>query len=98
MKPLSLTLKKNGFEYVQLFRGSKSCIYEQRYSENIKYYEVFIIKINPERTFKGKIIEEREAFPNNEAFGAWAWSYLDYNKALKKFNELEKKSINENRL
>jgi hypothetical protein len=34
-------------------------------------------------------LEACERFPNNEAFGYWAWSIRDWNRALKKYNELE---------
>jgi hypothetical protein len=90
MKPLPQTLRKNCFEYVQILRGYKSCIYEQLYYKKIKYYEVFLIRIKPEKIFKGKVIEAREVFPHNEAFGVWAWTFRDYKKALEKFNDLEK--------
>ena len=35
-------------------------------------------------------IYAQEWFPNNEAFGVWAWNFKLYEKALEKFNELEK--------
>lgn len=95
MKPLSETLRKNGFDYSLLLRGKKACVYIQRYDENIIYYEVFIIKIKPERTFKGRVIEEGEVFPHNEAFGLWAWTYRSYEKAYQKFLELENKKREE---
>ena len=88
MKALPQTLRKNGFTYTQLLRGKKACIYEQGYAENIKYYEVFLLRIKPERIFKGKIIEEREAFPHDKAFGVWAWSFGSYEKAYQKYLEL----------
>jgi len=93
MKPLPLTLRKNGFNYTQLLRGVKTYIYEQEVLKDLKYYEVFQIKIAPERIFKGKVIEPHERFPHDEAFGVWAWTYRNYESALKKFEELEKEII-----
>ncbi|MCD4737450.1 MAG: hypothetical protein K8R53_15510 [Bacteroidales bacterium] len=87
---LAPIIHKNGFEYSLILRGKRSCIYKQRVGENCHYYEVFILKIKPERIVNGKILIANEAFPHNEAFGEWAWSYRNYEKALEKFFHLEK--------
>jgi len=50
---------------------------------------VFLLKIYPERKSWGTILPEREAFPYDEAFGYWGWTF--YAKAkLERFRELEK--------
>jgi hypothetical protein len=90
--PLPLKLRKNGFNYTQVKRGKKAFIYAQEVTKTVTYYEVFKIKVIPEKNIKGKHIKAHEKFPHDEAFGYWAWSYRDYNMAQKKFNELE--SIN----
>ena len=90
MKTLPLKLRKNGFNYTQVQRGKRSCIYEQRVSENSVCFEVFLIKIRPERKVRDKTLEAAERFPNNEAFGYWAWTYKNYEDAINKFNEIEK--------
>jgi len=90
MKTLPLTLRKNGFEYTQLLRGQRSCLYEQRVAPELVAYEVFLIKIKPERIIQGKVIEAKETFPHDEGFGRWAWSFGNYEKALWRFLELEK--------
>jgi len=82
-------MRKNGFAYTQVCRGEKSCVYAQGVSDNTACYEVFLIKITPGHYFKGKIIEAHERFPHNEAFGSWAWTFLSYEEALERFNELE---------
>jgi len=89
MKTLPIKLRKNGFNYTQVLRGKKSCIYEQEVSEGVKYYEVFKIRIKPERYIKGKKVEAREWFPHDEAFGYWAWSCRTYERAYERFRELE---------
>ena len=89
MKPLPKIMRKNGFTYVLVRRGQRSCIYAQGISENILCYEVFHIRITSARYFKGKLIEEHERFPHDEAFGRWAWSFKSYDEALEKFHELE---------
>lgn len=89
MKPLPLNLRKNGFNYTQVLRGKRSCIYMQRYSEKTKQYEVFLIKERQARELWGKILPASEIFPNNEAFGRWAWAYNTFDRAKEKFDELE---------
>ncbi len=89
MKPLPQIMRKNGFTYIQVHRGEISCIYAQGVSEIILGYEVFLIKITPSHHFKGKLIDAHERFPHNEAFGRWAWTFLSYEEALERFNELE---------
>jgi hypothetical protein len=86
---LALTLRKNGFTYTQIHRGQRSCIYRQEVSPDLYYFEVFIIRIKPERIFHGKKIEAREWFPHDEAFGDWAWTFRNYDEALWRFRELE---------
>lgn len=87
--PLPFKLKKNGFNYTQVTHGKKACIYAQEYTKTITCYEVFKIKVILERKIIGKIIFAHEKFPDDEAFGYWAWSYRDYAKAIEKFRELE---------
>ncbi len=90
MKTLPLKLRKNKHDYIQLYRGRRSCIYEQVVSEDLSYYEVFLLKFQPERKVGDRVLEAREVFPHNEAIGRWAWSFRKFEKALQKFNELEK--------
>ncbi|MHA2030542.1 MAG: hypothetical protein ACW99Q_14235 [Candidatus Kariarchaeaceae archaeon] len=55
---------------------------------------MFRIKVRKERIiqFKGveKKIDAGEIWPSNEAFGRWAWTYRTLDKAMIKYNELEK--------
>ena len=90
MKTLPLKLRKNSFNYTQVLRGQRSCIYAQEVSENTVCFEVFIIKVKPGRMIFGKIIDQTEVYPNNEAFGYWAWTYRTYESALEKYKELER--------
>jgi len=94
--PLKLT--KNGFTYTQVLRGRRSCLYEQHVTPRIKQFEVFIIRISPEREICGKLILERERFPGNEDFGFWAWSYWTMEEARAKFDELERNARAKDRI
>jgi len=89
-KPLSPTLRKNGFAYTLVLRDEHRAIYWQHVCENCQYYEVFKIRIRPETIFKGKPIPEREVFPTDSDFGITAWSFPSYEKALQKFNSLQR--------
>jgi ribosomal protein S12 len=93
-KILPLKLCYNKFNYTQVLRGQKTCIYEQEVIEEIKYFEVFKIIVRKDRIFKvngmEKKIDAHEVFPPDEAFGKWAWSYRTYDEAKAKFDELER--------
>lgn len=89
MITLPLFKRKNGFHYTQVLRGLEACIYEQRVSESVKYFEVFKIRIRKGKALPGKKLETSEWFPNNESFGYWAWTFKNYEDALKKWKELE---------
>lgn len=82
MKNLPLKIRKNGFNYFQVIRGGGYALYEQRISENERYYELFEIRIRPERELNGELLEAREAFPHDEAFGSWAWTYPTLREAI----------------
>ena len=103
IRKLPLKLRRNSFDYNQVLRGQRTCIYAQKVPKNVKYqkvkeyivyFEVFLIKVIPYRTIiiNGEVVREvpaHEKYPHNEAFGYWAWSFESYERALKKYNELE---------
>lgn len=86
--PLPLKLKKNGFAYTQVLRNGKAYIYMQRVAENCLYYEVFLRRVSLERILKGKTLPSKIKFPHDEAFGKWAWTFPNLDKALNKFLNL----------
>jgi hypothetical protein len=53
-------------------------------------YEVFHKRFAPKKTINGQVIPEHMMFPNDEAFGVWAWSFSPHLEveALIKFGEL----------
>ena len=69
-----------GFAFTQIKKTASYYIYEVK-SEGTKYYEVFK---RMENTRFGCV-----SYPTNNAFGTWAWTYLDLNKAKDKADELE---------
>ena len=90
MKSLPDKLRKNGFNYVKVIRKGTVCIYEQDYSKNVKYYEVFIVKAVNDRIYKGLLRPAHEVFPRDEDFGKTAWSCRRFEDAKKRFDQLVK--------
>lgn len=80
MKVLSDIIKKNGFTYKLHKREGNAAIYEQWDFDDpetpvLIAFEVFFVKIAKDSEIKGNKIEGGERFPNDEAFGDWAWTY-----------------------
>ncbi len=88
LKP-DLYVKKNGYDYVLIKNGKRAIIYEQIISKDVKRYEVSLMRIKNAREFKGKQFPSKIWFPNDEAFGTWAWTFMTLESALWRFNELE---------
>jgi hypothetical protein len=61
-------------------RGLKATLVERTdtkawYKRSDGEHEIFKIQIKPAGKVYGKHYPEREIYPNNEAFGKWAWCY-----------------------
>ena len=75
-EPLPEELIKHGYRYKLIRRNSYMALYQQAYrnSDTVVAHELFHIKhktrIEPDSD--KRILNE--AFPNDEAFGTWAWS------------------------
>ena len=68
-----------GFAFTQIEKSASCYIYEVK-TESSKYYEIFK---RVENTRFGCV-----SYPTNNAFGRWAWTYLDLSKAKDKADEL----------
>ena len=88
MIPLPDKLRKNGFNYTLIRREGRSAIYEQTYTDKIKYYEVFTLQVRPKEVIHGKEYPEREVFPPDSDFGVIAWSCRALKDAMKRMNEI----------
>jgi len=88
MIPLPNKLRKNGFNYTLIRREGSLCIYEQTYTDKIKYYEVFVAQVSPAKTIFGKEYQQRELFPSNTDFGKTAWSCRTLKNAIERMNEI----------
>lgn len=86
MRNLPLKTRINGFNYTQVQRGERSCIYKQEVTPEIAYFEVWMIRVKGKKELFEKIVPEREVIPRNEDFGRYAWTYRRIEKAIEKFN------------
>ncbi len=86
MKTLEKTFTKHGRDYTIIDRftaapNSNGSVYEYVCLEiqgtgKHPFYELSIVKKNPERVMQGKVIEAREAIAGDEDFGTLAWAYM----------------------
>jgi hypothetical protein len=82
-------LSFHGYIYIQVCRGSSSCVYRQTYGKETQGFEVFIIRKQKEVILNGKVYPARERWPKDDDFGKTAWTYRTLERAMTKYNELE---------
>lgn len=82
-------LKYHTFDYTQLYRGVRSCLYEQTLHGKTVGFEVFLICIQPEVTLNGVTYKERERWPKDEDFLSTAWSFWTLAQGMAKYRMLE---------
>ena len=87
---VSSQLRYHGFDYTQIYRGTRSCLYRQTYHGKTIGFEVFIITPQPEILIKGIVYPARERWPKDEDFGKTAWSYLTLEQCTVKFQSIER--------
>jgi len=90
------------FHYKQLLKSNVCYLYDVNCGS---HYEVFLRKEQDagDMTLGGKVIhlEAKVKYPNDEAFGVWAWTYRNLRSAVNRFNLLNSQylcSNSENRL
>lgn len=64
-----------------LDRRGDICLYKR--SDDV--YEVFKVKVSPEREIFGKLYPERETYPSNEDFGKTAFCFKEEKNARRQF-------------
>lgn len=70
-----------GYYFTQIRQTDKAFLYEVS-SGGSKYYEVFLKRINHRYACI--------SYPTSQGFGIWAWTYMNLESAIKKFNEFKK--------
>jgi len=98
LKPLPNKFRKNGYNYILIIRNDKVACYEQEYTENLKYYKVFIVQVNPAHKFMGKAVPSREVFPSYKEIKKTAWIYKTMKGAFRKVVELTKQNMTSNKV
>jgi hypothetical protein len=68
-----------GFKFKQVQKSNTAYIYEVNSGSSI-YYEVFSRVVNTKR--------QKEVYPLAKHFSIWAWTYMSYESAKSKFNQL----------
>lgn len=86
------SFKKYGETFTQIKRKGQVAIYERsKEGQNVKQYEVVILKDAKEYTLAGVTISAKEdAYPGTNAFGKLGWSAIDLPQAEKKFLDVLK--------
>lgn len=71
-----------GHKFTQVAKNPKAFIYNVKITPSLEVYEVFKRKENTQY--------DCVSYPTSKAFGIWAWSIKDKERAFAKFNELSK--------
>jgi len=71
-----------GFMFTQIKQNNYGYIYRIE-ADKLTHYEVFTHK--PNKRFNCV------SYPTNHAFGIWAWTYRDLEKAEERFNDITQK-------
>lgn len=87
--PVPSNILYHRFWYTQLYRGVRSCLYQQTLYGKTVGYEVFLICIQPEININGEIYLEHEHWRRDADFGKTAWSCWTLEQAKERFNLLE---------
>lgn len=77
--------------FIQLEETETAYLYKREIGSYVDY-EVFLKKVGKSaKTIDGKITVVdimKEKYPRASAFGQWAWSFKDINRAYKKLREI----------
>lgn len=92
MQKLNAVVKKYGLTHTQIAENNAGYLYAVFTDSGASGFDVFEKKTSKDReaTIKGVKIRFRasERYPNDNAFGTWAWHYMTLIKAVKKFDSL----------
>lgn len=93
---LSIEVKKCGYLLRQVHRSQYAAIYAVTDIETgtAHGFEVFEIRVQQPRTLaNGVSFAHKEVYPNNEAFGVWAFAPRSRDRAFQIFAEMEIKGL-----
>ena len=75
IKRLEFPLTRKGITYALVSETEYTRTVKASFPGSADWYEIFEKRINAARTIAGCILPASEAFPHDEAFGKWAWTY-----------------------
>ena len=91
------SFEKRGKAFTLVCRTDVATLYRCRICDTT-LYEVWRRKFNeggPAKMPGGIVVDfaPKEAFPPDSAFGQWAWTFRDFEKALNKFKEIDPDAV-----
>lgn len=91
------SFEKRGKTFTLVRRTDVAALYRCRICDT-DLYEVWRRKFNeggPAKMPGGIVVDfaPKEAFPPDSAFGQWAWTFRDFEKALNKFVEIDPDAV-----
>ena len=97
IEDLPVQFEKKGVSFTQVKRTANALLYKLKNQDGHEYFEVFQRKTQKPFSLwsKGTNPQEykypaKEKYPNDEAFGIWAWTYNLPKLAMEKFEEISK--------
>jgi hypothetical protein len=97
IEALPVQFEKKGVSFTQVKRTANALLYKLKNQDGHEYFEVFQRKTQKPFSLwsKGPNAQEykypaKEKYPNDEAFGIWAWTYNLPKLAMSKFEEISK--------
>ena len=89
MKPLPDTFRKDGYNFVQVFREGRVAVFSKSKSgHRWPSFETVIIQENKARTIAGVNIPASESLPRSEDWGWKGWSFTTFDEAFRKAQEV----------
>jgi hypothetical protein len=91
IKPLVFPLTRKGITYLLESETEHTRTVRATFPGATDWLEVFEKRINAAREIQGVKIPASEAFPGDEAFGKWAWTFPTESQCQAKAAELDAK-------
>jgi hypothetical protein len=89
-KPLPIRFRRDGFDYLQIYRKGDFAIYQQTWKGNEHSAAFELIRIRRREGFqiRGRFVEPAEVYPKAEAWGVDGWTLQDEEAAFRKLREV----------
>ena len=89
MKPIPKTFKQNRFNFELVTRNGQVAMFKKdKPGIDQTWYEVVVLRQEPDKTMFGRFVPAHEVMPRNEEWGANGWTYTDLTAAMVRFSNL----------